>query len=72
MVAYCGNRESRDIIRKLEFLEDSGCVLVQIVLSISNVVTTDPDSLICLDWGVVIVDEGQCLKISKFFQHLEQ
>lgn len=72
MVAYCGNRESRDIIRKLEFSEESGCVLVQIVLSTSDVVTADLDSLICLDWEAVIVDEGQRLKLSKVFQHLEQ
>lgn len=72
MVAYCGNRESRDIIRKLEFSEESGCVLVQIVLSTSEAVTADLDSLICLDWEAVIVDEGQRLKLSKVFQHLEQ
>lgn len=72
MVAYCGNRESRDIIRKLEFSEGNGCVLVQIVLSTSDVVTADLGSLKCLDWEAVIVDEGQRLKLSKVFQHLEQ
>ena len=39
IVAYCGNRESRDVMRKFDFFEESGCVLVQIVLSTSDVVT---------------------------------
>lgn len=72
IVAYCGNKESRDVIRKFDFFEESGCVLVQIVLSTSDVVTADLGSLKCLDWEAVIVDEGQRLKLSKVFQHLEE
>lgn len=72
IVAYCGNRESRDVMRKFDFFEESGCVLVQIVLSTSDVVAADLGSLKCLDWEAIIVDEGQRLKLSKVFQHLEQ
>lgn len=38
VVAYCGNKDARKIIRTLEFYNSAGCILFQVLLSNYDVV----------------------------------
>ncbi|KAH9300334.1 hypothetical protein KI387_011917, partial [Taxus chinensis] len=71
-VVYNGNRNSREVIRKQEFYEESGCVMIQIVLTTCDILVADVEYLKHLEWEALIVDEFQRFNLPKSLCHLEQ
>ncbi|KAJ0966484.1 hypothetical protein J5N97_023401 [Dioscorea zingiberensis] len=69
VVAYSGSKDDRRIIRTLEFYDSGGCVLFQVLLSHYDAVVEDFESLVCIGWEAIVVDDCQNLRVSK---HLEQ
>ncbi|KAH9288415.1 hypothetical protein KI387_032532 [Taxus chinensis] len=72
IIVYCGNRDARDVIRKLEFFDESGCMMAQIVLSTVDIVSSDLIFLKPINWEVLIIDECQRSKILKAVTRMEQ
>ncbi|KAH7669843.1 DNA helicase protein [Dioscorea alata] len=71
VVAYCGNKDARKIIRTLEFYNSAGCILFQVLLSNYDVVAEDFENLVCIGWEAIIVDYCQHARISKHFELLK-
>ncbi|KAM3692138.1 hypothetical protein ACJW31_08G066000 [Castanea mollissima] len=71
VVVYNGNKDMRKFIRTLEFYEDSGCLLFQVLITSPEVIMTDRDMLECIRWEAIIVDECQRSVISSHFEHIK-
>ncbi|KAM0941864.1 putative DNA helicase chromatin regulator PHD family [Dioscorea sansibarensis] len=71
VVAYCGNKDARRIIRTLEFYNSAGGILFQVLLSNYDVVAEDFESLVCIGWEAIIVDYCQHARVSKHFELLK-
>ncbi|PIA37321.1 hypothetical protein AQUCO_03000131v1 [Aquilegia coerulea] len=69
VVAYNGNKVVRETIRALEFYEDGGRVMLQVLLSPIDAVIEDFEALEFIEWEAIIVDECQRPRVSS---HLEQ
>lgn len=59
VVVYSGNRDTRSIIRTLEFYDERGGILLQVLLSTMDVVSEDLQTFKEIRWEAVIVDECQ-------------
>ncbi|CAJ2632582.1 unnamed protein product [Trifolium pratense] len=59
LVVYHGEKDVRSSIRSLEFYNEDGGVLFQILLSSSDIVVEDLDALQCIKWEAIIIDECQ-------------
>ncbi|MCI05170.1 chromodomain-helicase-DNA-binding protein 3-like, partial [Trifolium medium] len=59
LVVYQGEKDVRSSIRSLEFYNEDGGVLFQILLSSSEIVIEDLDALRCIKWEAIIIDECQ-------------
>ncbi|KAI8012955.1 Helicase protein MOM1 [Camellia lanceoleosa] len=70
VVVYKGNKDVRASIRSLEFYDDHGCVMFQVLLSSPDVVE-DLSMLEGLKWGAIIVDEGQRPRMSVLLKKLK-
>ncbi|XP_077252881.1 uncharacterized protein LOC143892273 [Tasmannia lanceolata] len=70
VVVYNGDRDARKSIRALEFYEEGGCVMFQVLLSFHDAITEDIESLNCLGWEAIIVDECHRSRISKHFEQI--
>ncbi|KAL7265076.1 hypothetical protein ACSBR1_002930 [Camellia fascicularis] len=70
VVVYKGNKDVRASIRSLEFYDDLGCVMFQVLLSPPDVVE-DLSMLEGLKWGAIIVDEGQRPRMSVLLKKLK-
>lgn len=71
VVVYCGNKDVRGIIRRLEFFGDGGCVMFQVLLSSSEDIVEDLVSLKSIEWEVIIVDECQKSRMSTNLEQLK-
>ncbi|KAK7850706.1 helicase protein mom1, partial [Quercus suber] len=71
VVVYNGNKDMRKFIRTLEFYEDSGCLLFQVLITSPDVIMTDRDMLECIRWEAIVVDECQRSVISSHFEHIK-
>ncbi|XP_057841806.2 uncharacterized protein LOC131051349 isoform X2 [Cryptomeria japonica] len=71
-VAYYGNQKAREVIQKLEFFDESGCLMAQIVLSTPDIVSADLDLMKSIEWEALIIDECQHFKLSKVIAQLKQ
>ncbi|KAL7173695.1 hypothetical protein ACSBR2_033030 [Camellia fascicularis] len=71
VVVYGGSKDSRRIIRTLEFSEDGGCTMFQVLLCPINALVEDLEMLECLRWEAIIVDESQHIGISKHFEQIK-
>ncbi|KAK9124231.1 hypothetical protein Sjap_013833 [Stephania japonica] len=77
VVVYNANKDVRDCIRKLEFYGEDGCIMFHVLLAAPEVVVEvskpalEPDMEVfeCIEWEIIIVDEGQNSSMSN---HLEQ
>ncbi|XP_058094527.1 uncharacterized protein LOC131240366 [Magnolia sinica] len=69
-VVYSGNKDVRKCIRSLEFYENGGCVMFQVLLSHPDAVVEDLEVLNCLGWEAIIVDECQLPTVSKHFEKI--
>ncbi|XP_021732343.1 uncharacterized protein LOC110699165 isoform X2 [Chenopodium quinoa] len=59
VVVYGGNADARHIIRSLEFYEDGGQVLLQVLLSSAEAIAEDVEELKGIHWEAVIIDDSQ-------------
>ncbi|XP_042510757.1 chromodomain-helicase-DNA-binding protein Mi-2 homolog [Macadamia integrifolia] len=72
VVVYNGNSDVRKCIRALEFYEESGCLMFQVLLSTPDAVIEDLEVLECLGWEALIVDECQHSRVSKYFEQMKR
>ncbi|GFZ11392.1 hypothetical protein Acr_22g0007900 [Actinidia rufa] len=70
-VVYKGSKDVRAIIRALEFYNEEGCVMLQVLLSPPDVVAEDLRILEGIKWGVIVVDECQRPRISVHLKQLK-
>ncbi|CAN6458271.1 unnamed protein product [Victoria cruziana] len=66
LVVYNGNKNVRDMIRGLEFYEESGCVMFQVLLSTLDAAAEDTEFLECIGWESIIFDQCHGLKTKLF------
>ncbi|XP_059430737.1 helicase protein MOM1 isoform X2 [Corylus avellana] len=65
VVVYSGNKDIRKSIRRLEFYEEGGCVLFQILITSPEVVMMDLNMLERIQWEAIVLDECQrCINSS--------
>ncbi|MCO5578935.1 hypothetical protein L7F22_032785 [Adiantum nelumboides] len=72
VVVYAGSKEARKIIRRYEFYNEDGLCMAQIVLTSSDTLNLDVETLEELGFEALIIDECQRLKgtkTSKSVQH---
>ncbi|MCO5569983.1 hypothetical protein L7F22_023697 [Adiantum nelumboides] len=72
VVVYAGSKEARKIIRRYEFYNEDGLCMAQIVLTTSDTLNLDVETLKELGFEALIIDECQRLKgtkTSKSVQH---
>ncbi|KAJ1376078.1 Zinc finger, PHD-type, partial [Sesbania bispinosa] len=71
LVVYKGNKDVRSGIRALEFSNEHGGVLFQILLSSSDIVVEDIHALRCIPWEAIIIDECQRSRILGHFENFK-
>ncbi|OVA18048.1 SNF2-related [Macleaya cordata] len=71
VVVYGGSRDVRKNIRMLEFYEEGGCTMFQVLLSPPDALVEDLEVLKCLGWEAIIVDECQRSRVSKHFEDIK-
>ncbi|KAF9598150.1 hypothetical protein IFM89_025590 [Coptis chinensis] len=70
VVIYTGNKEVRESVRALEFYEDGGCVMLQVLLSPIDAIIEDQESLELIGWEAIIVDECHRSRMSRYFEQI--
>ncbi|XVF46309.1 hypothetical protein PTKIN_Ptkin03bG0017400 [Pterospermum kingtungense] len=71
VVVYSGSKEIRNSIRNLEFYEEGGCMMFQVLITSPEVITEDLDVLDCIGWEAIVVDECQRPRISSCFEKIK-
>ncbi|KAI3875495.1 hypothetical protein MKX03_031350 [Papaver bracteatum] len=71
VIVYSGNRDARKSIQMLEFYEEGRSVMFQVLLSSLDTIVEDIESLNCVSWEAVIVDECQLSKVSKSLENIK-
>ncbi|KAL8115543.1 hypothetical protein AgCh_022154 [Apium graveolens] len=71
VVVYDGTCDNRKSIRTLEFYDDGGRIMLQVLLSSVEIIVEDLLSLKSMKWKVVIVDECQQSEISSQFEQIK-
>ncbi|TYH07445.1 hypothetical protein ES288_A08G234300v1 [Gossypium darwinii] len=71
VVVYSGSKEIRNSIRNLEFYEEGGCVMFQVLITSPEVVSEDLNVLDCIGWEVIVLDECQRPTIASCFEQIK-
>ncbi|KAL2557461.1 uncharacterized protein Fot_02200 [Forsythia ovata] len=71
VTVYSGSRDTRKSIRTLEFYEEGGCLMLQVLLSSPEAVFEDLDILRCIRWEAVIIDECQHSEIENHWEQIK-
>ncbi|KAK8994621.1 hypothetical protein V6N11_045697 [Hibiscus sabdariffa] len=71
IIVYKGSKDVRSSIRSLEFYNEGGSIMFEILLSASNVVAEDLEMLKCIRWGTIVIDECQRSGMSRYFEQLK-
>ncbi|XP_039052333.1 helicase protein MOM1-like [Hibiscus syriacus] len=71
VVVYSGSKEIRDSIRNLEFYDEGGCTMFQVLITSPEVISEDLKVLDCIVWEVIIVDEYQRPRIGSCFEQIK-
>ncbi|KAG8094190.1 hypothetical protein GUJ93_ZPchr0012g19846 [Zizania palustris] len=71
VVVYNGEKDVRKQIRDLEFYED-GSVMFQVLLSHPDAILEDIETMECIGWEAVMVDNCQSSRVSKCLEQLKQ
>ncbi|KAK8546312.1 hypothetical protein V6N12_027101 [Hibiscus sabdariffa] len=71
IIVYKGSKDVRSSIRSLEFYNEGGSIMFEILLSASNVVAEDLEMLKCIRWGTIVIDECQRPGMSRYFEQLK-
>ncbi|XP_031490244.1 uncharacterized protein LOC116257536 isoform X2 [Nymphaea colorata] len=72
LVVYNGSRHVREMIRGLEFYEESGCIMFQVLLSTPDAIAEDMEFLECIGWESIIIDQCHTSKMSKHFEKIRR
>ncbi|KAH7865067.1 hypothetical protein Vadar_001835 [Vaccinium darrowii] len=72
IVVYKGNKDVLASIRSLEFYNEDGCIMFQVLLSTPEIVLEDSRILDGIKWGALIVDECQSSKISRHLSQIKE
>ncbi|OMO72428.1 SNF2-related protein, partial [Corchorus capsularis] len=72
IIFYNGSKDVRSSIRSLEFYDESGSIMFEILLSSYNIVAEDLDILKGIEWGAIIVDECQSSHMSRYFGQIKK
>ncbi|CAK7340492.1 unnamed protein product [Dovyalis caffra] len=70
-VVYHGNKDIRKSIRKLEFYNEGGCIMFQILITSPEVIVEDLNVFESMKWEAVIVDECQRSRIHSHFEQIK-
>ncbi|KAJ1409234.1 SNF2-like, N-terminal domain superfamily [Sesbania bispinosa] len=70
VVIYNGNKEIRNIVRRLEFYDEGHHILFQVLIVVPEILIEDMDVLGGIEWEAITVDEGQSPKISSYFKQI--
>ncbi|XP_058001369.1 helicase protein MOM1 isoform X3 [Hevea brasiliensis] len=68
-VVYHGNKDVRRSIRAVEFYEEGGGIMFEVLITSPEVIAEDLNVLKLIKWGAIVVDECQR---SRIFSHFEQ
>ncbi|KAL0914065.1 hypothetical protein M5K25_017570 [Dendrobium thyrsiflorum] len=71
VVMYEGDKGVRKMIRNIEFYEESGCLMLQVLLADHEAINEDLGDINCVDWEVVIIDKCQNPKVFRFLEQLK-
>nr|XP_029123602.1 helicase protein MOM1 isoform X3 [Elaeis guineensis] len=71
VIVYNGSKDVRKIIRTLEFYEEGGCIMFQVLLSHPDAIIEDFGNVDCIGWEAIVVDECQNSRVSKYFEQLK-
>ncbi|XP_021279332.1 helicase protein MOM1-like isoform X1 [Herrania umbratica] len=71
VVVYSGSKEIRKSIRTLEFYEEGGCIMFQVLITSPEVISEDLDVLASIGWEAIIVDECQRPRIASCFEQIK-
>ncbi|XP_026415327.1 helicase protein MOM1-like isoform X2 [Papaver somniferum] len=71
VIVYSGSRDARKSIQMLEFYEEGRSVMFQVLLSSLDTIVEDIESLNCVSWEAIIVDECQLSKVSKSLENIK-
>ncbi|XP_039002434.1 uncharacterized protein LOC120128894 isoform X2 [Hibiscus syriacus] len=71
IIVYKGCKDVRSSIRSLEFYNENGSIMFEILLSASNVVAEDLEMLKCIRWGAIVIDECQRPGMSRYFEQIK-
>ncbi|KAL5225839.1 hypothetical protein ABZP36_012478 [Zizania latifolia] len=71
VVVYNGEKDVRKQIRDLEFYED-GSVMFQVLLSHPDAILEDIETMECIGWEAVMVDNCQSSRVSKCLEQLKR
>ncbi|XP_074565236.1 uncharacterized protein LOC141821775 [Curcuma longa] len=72
LIVYNGTKHVRNVIQNLEFYEDGGCIMFQVLVSHVDAIIEDFDKLECIGWEALFVDDCQNSKISKHLEFLKR
>ncbi|KAF3782133.1 CHROMATIN REMODELING 4 protein [Nymphaea thermarum] len=72
LVVYNGSKHVREMIRGLEFYEESGCIMFQVLLSTPDAIAEDMEFLECIGWESIIIDQCHTSKMSKHFEKVRR
>ncbi|WOH06088.1 hypothetical protein DCAR_0625511 [Daucus carota subsp. sativus] len=64
IVVYMGNKDIRSSIKTLEFYNEGGCIMFQVLLTLPQVVAEDVEVLEAIKWEAIIIDECQRRSVS--------
>ncbi|KAK5830737.1 helicase protein MOM1-like isoform X1 [Gossypium arboreum] len=71
IVVYSGSKEARNSIRNLEFYDEGGCIMFQVLITSPEVISEDLSLLCCIGWEAIIVDECQRPRIASCFEQIK-
>ncbi|KAE8696703.1 putative Kinase family protein / peptidoglycan-binding LysM domain-containing protein [Hibiscus syriacus] len=71
VVVYSGSKEIRNSISNLEFYDDGGCIMFQVLITSPEVISEDLNVLDCIVWEAIIVDECQNPRIGYCFEQIK-
>ncbi|KAJ3693915.1 hypothetical protein LUZ60_009395 [Juncus effusus] len=65
VVTYTGSKKVRKLIQDVEFYEEGGCIMFQVLLSHPDAILEDFETIECVGWEAIIVDECQNFRMAK-------
>ncbi|XP_074353561.1 uncharacterized protein LOC141692578 isoform X1 [Apium graveolens] len=71
IVVYMGNKDIRSTIKTLEFYNERGCIMFQVLITLPQVFAEDLEVLEAIKWEAIIIDECQRRSVSDCLTQLK-